>query len=98
MQTKGIDISSHKSKPVTEELISQFDLILTMENQHKEGIIQAYTNYADRIFMISEMVGREEDVDDPIGGELEDYQETADILERFLSNGLKRIEQLANRR
>ncbi len=98
MQNKGIDITAHKSKPVTKDLISQFDLILTMESHHKEGLLQVFGEYADRIFMISEMVGLEENITDPIGGELEDYQETADKLERFLSNGLKRIEQLTTRR
>src|SRR4030042_4234638 len=35
MQTMGIDISSHQSKPVTMELLQKFDVILTMESMHK---------------------------------------------------------------
>jgi protein-tyrosine phosphatase len=95
VQRMGMDISTHKSKPITLELMQQFDLILTMENQHKEGLRLQFEPYASRVFMLSEMIGREEDVPDPIGGEIADYSETGKMLERFLSDGLDRIYQLA---
>lgn len=95
VQKMGLDISTHQSQPVTLELIQQFDLILTMEDQQKEGLALQFKPYADRIYMISEMIGRIEDIPDPIGGELVDYQETARVLEHILSDGLDRIYQLA---
>ncbi|OGO12861.1 MAG: hypothetical protein A2Y53_07365 [Chloroflexi bacterium RBG_16_47_49] len=95
MQMMGMDISSHQSQPVTLELIEQFDLILTMENDQKEGMVAQFGQYADRIFMLSEMVGLTLDISDPIGGELVDYQETAQWLEHLLSDGLERINLLA---
>jgi protein-tyrosine-phosphatase len=94
MQTRGLDISHHQSQPVTEELIQQFDLVLTMESNHKEGLQLVFKDHADRIFMLSEMVGQREDISDPIGGELEDYHDTADRLEKILSQGLERIIQV----
>jgi protein-tyrosine-phosphatase len=95
MQRMGLDISTHHSQPVTLELMQQFDLILTMEDRQKEGLALQFKKYADRIFMVSEMIGRIENIPDPIGGELVDYQETARVLEHFLSEGLDRIYQLA---
>lgn len=95
VQKMGLDISNHQSQPVTLELMQQFDLILTMEDRQKEGLVLQFKPYADRIFMISEMIGKVEDIPDPIGGELTDYQETARVLERILSDGLDRIYQLA---
>lgn len=95
MQEMGLDVSAHQSKPVTEELIARSDLVLTMEGQQKEGLKLQYESSAGRIFMLSEMVGRVEDVPDPIGGELADYQATARILKRYLSGGLNRIHRLA---
>jgi len=94
MQTRGLDISHHQSQPVTDELIQHFDLVLTMESNHKEGLQFVFKDHADRIFMISELVGQREDISDPIGGELEDYDETANRLENLLSDGLDRILQL----
>lgn len=95
VQKMGLDISNHQSQPVTLELMQQFDLILTMEDRQKEGLVLQFKPYADQIFMISEMIGKVEDIPDPIGGELTDYQETARVLERILSDGLDRIYQLA---
>jgi protein-tyrosine phosphatase len=97
MQEMGADISTHQSQPVTAELIEDFDLILTMEDQQKEGLILAFPGQADRIFMLSEMVNRTENVPDPILGELEDYQATAKLMERYLSGGLQKILQLASK-
>jgi protein-tyrosine-phosphatase len=96
VQDMGLDISNHRSKPVTRKLLHHFDLVLTMERQQKVGLILGFKHFADRIFMLSEMVGRFEDVPDPIGGELIDYQATAKMMERFLSGGLEKIYQLAS--
>lgn len=95
MQTMGMDISSHRSQPVSLDLVRRFDLIVTMENNHKEGMSAEFRAYADRIYMLSELVGQTMNIPDPIGGELEDYVETANLLNRILSEGLERIYQLA---
>lgn len=95
MQRQGLDISLHRSQPVTDELIQKFDLILTMENHHKEGLQYQFKQSYERIFMLSEMIGLVENIPDPVGGDLADYVATANRLERILSNGLPRIFQLA---
>lgn len=95
MACKGIDISSHFSQPVDKKLIKQFDLVLTMEKIHRDTLKHKFPEYSDRIFMISEMVGKVEDIADPIGGELEDYRVTADILEGIFSEGFDRINRIA---
>lgn len=97
MQEMGLDISNHRSKPVTRALLRRFDLILTMERQQKEGLLLQYKPFADRIYMLSEMVGRFEDVPDPIGGEFIYYHATAKTIERLLSSGLDKIFQLARK-
>jgi protein-tyrosine-phosphatase len=95
MQSMGLDISSHQSQPVNLELIKRFDLILTMENNHKEGMIVEFGQYSNRIFMLSEMIGRLMDIPDPIRGQIADYEETARLLERILTEGLEQIYQYA---
>lgn len=96
LQQMGLDIHSHQSQPVTNDLLQNYDLILTMESHHKEGLTVQFEQYADRIFMLSEMIGRVEDIPDPIGGEVADYEDTAHLLEKILTEGLDRIAQLAN--
>jgi protein-tyrosine-phosphatase len=95
MQSMGMDISTHKSQLVTQELIQRFDLILTMESNHKEGLIAGFRNNTNRIYMLSEIVGLVMDIPDPIGGQLSDYEETAKMLEHILTDGLEWICQKA---
>ena len=95
MQSMGMDISSHQSQPVSLDLIQRFDLILTMESNHKEGLIAEFRYDTNRIYMLSEMIGLRKDIPDPIGGQMVDYEETAHLLERILTDGLERIYQKA---
>lgn len=97
VQGMGLDISDHQSQPVTLELVQKSDLILTMESQQKEGLILQYGPYAGRIYMLSEMVGRVEDVPDPVGGVLADYQSASQKIESFLSAGLDKIQALSRK-
>ena len=94
MQARGIDLSNHLSQPVTAELLESFDLVLTMERGHKEALQAEFPAKASLIFMLSEMVGSEYDINDPIGGVYEDYEATAKELEGILNQGMDRIQQL----
>src|SRR4030042_1951112 len=95
MQSMGMDISSHQSRAVNSELIRRFDLILTMENNHKEGLIAEFGQDKHRIFMLSEMIGLMMDIPDPVRDQLVDYEETVRLLERILTDGIERIYQIA---
>ena len=77
MQTMGMDISSHRSQPISMEFLMKFEVILSMEIWQKELLQGQYPEIADRVFMISEMVGIKEDISDPVNGELADYRATA---------------------
>ena len=91
----AVDSSGHRSRRVTGEMMADFDLILTMEAGHKEALLVEFPEIAGRIFMLSEMVGEMRDIADPIGGPLQDYEETAQELDHLLSQGFRRIVSLA---
>jgi protein-tyrosine-phosphatase len=91
MAEYGLDITGHLSRVVTREMLEEFDLILTMELGHKEGLSIEFPQAAQRIFMLSEMEGSTMPVADPYGGTLEDYQKSAAIIDKILANGMERI-------
>lgn len=93
-----VDISEHRSRPISQELLSSFDLILTMEKGHKEAMQFEFPNLAERVYLISEMIGDDKEIEDPIGGPLLAYRQTARELDRILTEGYQRIHQLAERR
>ena len=81
LEKYGIDLSYHRSKPVTAELIGQCDLILTMTGAHKQMLEQAA---ADKVFTLAGYVGAAGDISDPYGGDLDRYEETAEELYELL--------------
>lgn len=95
MSLRGLDIHEHRSKQVDRSLLAEYDLILTMEQSHKEALQVEFPELAERIHLLTEMVGRKQDIRDPIGGSREAFQETADELETLIDRGFERIEELA---
>ena len=95
LQHKNIDISQHLSTQVSEELLGQYSLIVTMERGQKEGLKVEFPGFASRIYLLSEMVGKIFDISDPVGGPLVDYEATLREIDLLLTNGFERINQLA---
>ncbi len=94
LQNKGLDVSEHLSQTISQELIDRYDLILTMEKNHKEALTIEFPQKAERIFMLSEMIGLVYDVPDPIGRSLTEFQNTYDEIEQTLKLGLDKIRRL----
>jgi protein-tyrosine-phosphatase len=95
LKERGIDLNDHTSRTVTGTMLSEFSLVLVMEDIHKEVLNLAFPEYTDRIYMLSEMVEGLFDIVDPIGGSLADFEETALEMERILTEGFEKISLLA---
>lgn len=95
LNKRGVDLSMHTARQITHKLALQFNLILTMERSHKEVLQAAMPELADRIFLLSEMVSKTYDIADPIGGMMEDYEDTAHDLEKIFEHGWEQISRLA---
>jgi len=57
LRPMGIDLSRHRSRIVTEGLLKSADLVLTMEQGHKEALRYEFPAFQDRVFLLSEMGG-----------------------------------------
>jgi protein-tyrosine-phosphatase len=95
LRARGIDLDNYASKPLTAEMLQDFNLILTMERNHQEAIYAAFPHYTGKIFMLRQMVGKRENILDPIGGRLADFEDTAKVIEQTLDKGFARIRKLA---
>ena len=74
MHEMGIDLTSHRTQPVSEDLLQKADIILTMTAAQKMLIVQ----YAsEKTYTLTEYAGIDGDISDPYGGDLEEYKETA---------------------
>ncbi|MBN1890190.1 MAG: low molecular weight protein arginine phosphatase [Thermoflexales bacterium] len=91
----GVDISRHASRNLTEAIVAEAALILTMTHSHAEAIRLEFPSYAHKVYLLSEMSGVLYDVGDPIGQPLAEYRATAAEIERLIEQGYPRIIQLA---
>jgi protein-tyrosine phosphatase len=98
LDERGLSLESHLSRAITQKLMGQFDLILTMERGQKEALRVEFPEVADRIYLLTEMVGEYSDINDPIGGPQADYEKTIEELEEIFERGYSRILKLARSR
>ena len=95
LKSYGIDASSHRTQIVTRRKIQNHNLVLCLASNHKEALRAEFPDLKDRIYLLSEMVGKTDSVDDPIGGPLLEYQVTAREIKDYLTEGFDRILELA---
>jgi len=89
LQTMGLDITSHESQPVSDQLLTSADLILTMTKGHRQALVSHWPDIADRTHVIC-IDGS--DVSDPIGGPLSLYESCAKQIDEQLKNWVEKIE------
>jgi protein-tyrosine-phosphatase len=95
MRERDLDLESHLSRGVTEEMLDSFNLVLVMVGNHKEALDVEFPRFSEKVFLLSEIIGEEWDLEDPVGGPLEEYRETAKVIDEVLEEGWERIIELA---
>jgi len=86
MEARGIDITGHRSAPLTVEQINRADHILAMTTGHVEMITAMAAGARDRTRRIDD-----EDIEDPIGGSDAVYARCARRIEKALRRRMKEI-------
>lgn len=74
----GLDLSGHRSQPVTRGLCERADRIAVMSPRHRAALL-ALGVPGEKITILAEAEGG---IPDPYGGSLADYRETRDALAR----------------
>jgi protein-tyrosine-phosphatase len=94
----GLDLARHRSKPVTQALLSAHDLILVMEAGHKEALEHEFpAASSDRIHLLSQVVeGRVYDIPD-LFDSIESMMEVSGNLYELIQTGVGNICSLATR-
>jgi protein-tyrosine-phosphatase len=95
---RGIDIAGHRSRVITPEIVRDAALILTMTRSHAEAIRAEFPLARDKVHLLAEMVGANFDIEDPVGGTLQQYEMTAQDIENLIEQGWPRMVQLMGER
>ncbi|HEU5171205.1 MAG TPA: low molecular weight protein arginine phosphatase [Gemmatimonadales bacterium] len=88
----GLDLSGHRARMLTRDLVAAADLVLTMSRHHAARV--ADLGGGDRVHLLGEFAGRagpEGEVSDPFGGDLDDYRRTYAELEELAGEVAARL-------
>jgi protein-tyrosine phosphatase len=85
MAKQGIDLTSHRSRPLTLELIHEADVIYCMTEAQRGAVLGLSPAAGEKTFTL-DPTG---DIDDPLGAGAKIYQRTAELIRRRLAQRLK---------
>ncbi len=95
MRKVNLDLSDHRSRPLSDQLVAISDLILTMTSGHKELIHLQHPDLELPIFRFREWVASgSKEVPDPFGGPLDLYLQTRDSLVEAIPSILKHLKEI----
>lgn len=93
----GLDISQHRSRAVTIELVEQATHIFTLGRGHLASLLSEFPEADEKTYLVSEFTPddrlRGRDIADPFGGDLDEYREMMQHLEKCLPSLLAYIDQ-----
>ncbi|HEY8750862.1 MAG TPA: Sua5/YciO/YrdC/YwlC family protein [Tepidisphaeraceae bacterium] len=81
----GADLTHHRSRPLTVELIHQADVIFTMGRSHAQAVTALVPSATEKVATLDP----DGDIDDPIGGDVTLYQHLASQLRELIQRRLE---------
>ncbi len=92
----GLNIDSHRTRPVTLELLSRQDLILVMEVGQKEALRIEFPDQSSKIYLLAEVVdGKVYDIPDAVTPQGTLDMDVVHALYKIVFSGYKKISELA---
>ncbi len=95
-----VDISDHRARQLSHEMIKKTDLILAMSPEHASSILRTDPEAKSKTYLLKSFpklyAPSQEGVDDPIGGSLDQYNHTYLELDDVLRRIAGDIIQLAS--
>jgi protein-tyrosine phosphatase len=98
LDSKGIDHSDFRPQLINRRLLEKQDLILTMEESHKDEILYNYTNIEElkeKLFTLREYNGETENLDiiDPYYTSNETYNKIMKLIDKNIKEAIQNIIQ-----
>jgi protein-tyrosine phosphatase len=91
MQERGLDISGHRARQLTPEMITATDLILVMEAGHRRAIDLQDPTARGKVYRLCEWQDRE--IPDPFKQPRKAYEEALALIEKGVQDWAARINQ-----
>lgn len=89
----NLDISERKAVQLTEDILRDSDLVLTMTSSIEYLLQHEFPQYKDKIHAFNKYVGINNDVLDPYGGDIMTYKATFHVLKRSVELLLSKLKE-----
>lgn len=91
MKEEGIDISKQRSRMLTPEMVEEYTHIFGLGSGHVETIHSYFPEAQEKTFVLREFVaaGLDIEVPDPIGGDLDEYRLTRNLIKEAMPSILR---------
>lgn len=84
LREQGADLSRHRSRPLTVELIHQADRIYTMSRDHSQAVAALVPSAMEKVTPLNP----DGDIADPVGSDLTTYRKVASQLKSLIERRL----------
>ena len=91
LAAQGIDISSHRAAGITERDVQQVDLILVMEEKHRQSLFHYSPLDSYKVILLSELANERFELRDPYGYNKAAYATTLATIEQILDRGWQKL-------
>jgi len=91
MKEEGIDISRQRSRMLTPEMVEDYTHIFGLGSGHAETIRGYFPEAQEKTFVLREFIadGLDLEVPDPIGGDLDEYRLTRNLIKEAMPSILR---------
>ena len=89
LSERGIDISAHRARQLTPELLHEADLILVMEAEHKKAIEAEDSTARGKVFRLGEW--RDKDIYDPFQKPRKEFARVLREIEACMEDWVERL-------
>lgn len=90
MQQRGLDLSGHRARQLSREMIAQADLILVMEKHHADEIHALAPESRGRVYRLGHWLDQE--IPDPYRKSTEYCEKILDLIEESIESWQERLE------
>jgi protein-tyrosine phosphatase len=84
MRERGLDISAHRARQLTAEVIAPYELVLVMEERHERAVHALSPSARGRVHRIGRFGGF--DVPDPYGQDRRAFERSLALIDRGLAD------------
>lgn len=89
MRERGLDITAHRAQQLTPEVVARADLVLVMESGHRRAIDAMEPTARGKVFRLGEW--QDAEIPDPYRQPREAFEEALELIDRGVTDWVKRL-------